>query len=142
MVSCRCVILRQRISGLLINKDGQVLLERYPYDRYAAHRLVSHSMAKSIVSSGIGLAVQDKKIAGLDDIVATYVRDLKGSAGGETSIRNVLRMASGVRFSELYDGQDDLTKLSVLRSSQGTMQPSARFQTVTWPSAAFAPPGE
>ncbi len=52
---------RQRITGLLVIKDGQVLAERYQYDRTAGHRLVSHSMAKSIVSLGIGLGLQEKK---------------------------------------------------------------------------------
>src|SRR6478736_3500104 len=37
---------RQRITGLLVIKDGEVLLERYQYDRTPADRFVSHSMAK------------------------------------------------------------------------------------------------
>ncbi|MFM9943276.1 MAG: serine hydrolase domain-containing protein [Hyphomicrobiaceae bacterium] len=110
----------QRITGLLIIKDGQILVEHYQYDRTAAHRLVSHSMAKSIVSLGVGIAVHEGKIRSLDDTVATYVRDLAGSAYGETSIRNLLRMASGVRFTEVYDGQDDLATFSRLRSKDGT----------------------
>src|SRR3981081_1467585 len=38
----------QRIAGLLVIKDGEVLLERYQYDRKPADRFVSHSLAKSI----------------------------------------------------------------------------------------------
>jgi CubicO group peptidase (beta-lactamase class C family) len=112
---------RQRITGLLIIKDGQLLVERYQYDRTAAHRLVSHSMAKSIVSLGVGLALQEKKIASLDDTVAKYVPELAGSSYGETSIRNTLRMSSGVKFSERYDGRDDLAAFTRQRYRDGSI---------------------
>ena len=51
-----------------------------------------------------------EKIASLDDTVAKYVPKLAGSPYGETTIRNILRMSSGVPFSEVYDGKDDLTR--------------------------------
>lgn len=111
----------QRITGLLLIKDGEVLAERYQYDRTADHRFVSHSMAKSIVSLGIGMALADGKIASLDDTVSKYVRELAGNPYGETSIRNILRMSSGVPFTELYDGKDDLTKFSLARNAQGSI---------------------
>ena len=65
-------------------------------------------MAKSIVSIAIGMALAEGKIASLDDMVAKYVPKLAGVPYGETSIRNVLRMSSGVTFREVYDGNDDL----------------------------------
>ena len=73
-----------------------MLFERYQYDRTPAHRFVSHSMAKSIVSIAVGMALAEGKIASLDDTVAKYVPKLAGIPYGETSIRNVLRMSSGV----------------------------------------------
>jgi CubicO group peptidase (beta-lactamase class C family) len=112
---------RQRVTGLLLIKDGEILLERYQYDRTPAHRLVSHSMAKSIVSIAVGIALAEGKIASLDDAVSKYAPKLAGSAYGETSIRNVLRMSSGVPFKEVYDGKDDLTRFSILRRSQGSV---------------------
>ena len=108
---------RQRITGLLVIRDGEILLERYQYDRNPAHRLVSHSMAKSIVSVAVGMALAEGKIASLDDLVSKYVPKLAGSPYGETTIRNVLRMSSGVQFSEVYDGKDDLTRFSILRNA-------------------------
>ena len=96
----------QRVTGLLVIKDGQVLAERYQYDRTAADRFVSHSMAKSIVSLAIGMALNEKKIASLDDTVAKYVPGLAGNPYGETTIRNILRMASGVPFVYLTPPND------------------------------------
>jgi CubicO group peptidase (beta-lactamase class C family) len=111
----------------LVIKDGRILVERYQYDRNPTHRFVSHSMAKSIVSLAIGFALQEKKIGSLDDRVAKYVPRLGGSAYGETSIRNLLRMSSGVRFNEVYDGKDDLAKFTALRNSQGSIEALRAF---------------
>ena len=118
---------RQRITGLLVIKDGEILLERYQYDRTPAHRFVSHSMAKSIVSIAVGMALAEGKIASLDDTVSKYAPKLAGSPFRETSIRNVLRMSSGVPFNEVYDGKDDLTRFSILRGSQGSIEALRAF---------------
>jgi CubicO group peptidase (beta-lactamase class C family) len=118
----------QRITGLLVIRDGEVLFERYQYDRKPADRFVSHSMAKSLVSIAVGMALAEGKIGSLDDLVSKYVPTLAGSPYGDTSIRNVLRMSSGVAFSENYDGKDDLTRFGVIRSSQGSMEALRAFE--------------
>jgi CubicO group peptidase (beta-lactamase class C family) len=119
---------RQRITGLLVIKDGEVLLERYQYDRTPADRFVSHSMAKSIVSIAVGMALAEGKIASLDDTVAKYAPALAGCPYGETSIRNILRMSSGVPFSEVYDGNDDLSRFSQIRRTQGSIEALRTFE--------------
>ena len=119
---------RQRITGLLLIKDSEVLFERYQYDRTPAQRFVSHSMAKSIVSIAVGMALAEGKIASLDDMVSKYVPELAGSPYGETSIRNILRMSSGVAFNEVYDGKDDLTRFSVLRNWHGSIEALREFK--------------
>ena len=119
---------RQRVTGLLLIKDGEVLFERYQYDRKPAHRFVSHSMAKSIVSIAVGMALAEGKIASLDDAVSKYVPKLAGVPYGETSIRNVLRMSSGVAFKEVYDGNDDLARFARLRVQQGSIEALREFR--------------
>jgi CubicO group peptidase (beta-lactamase class C family) len=111
----------QRITGLMIIKDDRILAERYQYDRNAQHRLLSHSMAKSIVSIAVGIAMAEKKIRSLDDKAETYEPRLAGSAYGQSSIRSLLRMASGVKFREVYDNNDDLARLSAKRYEEGTI---------------------
>jgi CubicO group peptidase (beta-lactamase class C family) len=118
---------RQRVTGLLIVKDGEILLERYQYERGPGDRFVSHSMAKSIVSLGVGVALAEGKIASLDEPVSKYVPELAGSAYGHTHIRNLLRMSSGVRFTEEYDRNDDLSKFSSLRNSKGAIEALRAF---------------
>jgi CubicO group peptidase (beta-lactamase class C family) len=84
-------------------------------------------MAKSIVSVAVGMALAEGKIASLDDRVAKYEPKLAGSAYGETSIRNVLRMSSGVPFNEVYDGKDDLTRFGNLRGAHGAIDALRAF---------------
>ena len=119
---------RQRVTGLLLIKDGEILVERYQYDRNASHRFVSHSMAKSIVSIAVGIALAEGKIGSLDDTVSKYVPELTGNAYGETSIRNVLRMSSGVSFKEVYDGNDDLARFTMVRRSRGSVEALRAFK--------------
>ena len=102
---------RQRITGLLILKNGEIVAERYRYGRTEDARFLSFSMAKSVTSLLIGIAVANGAIASLDDTASKYVKDLAGSAYGETKIRHLLRMSSGLRFTERYDGQDDMARL-------------------------------
>jgi CubicO group peptidase (beta-lactamase class C family) len=104
---------RQRIMGLLIVKDGVVQVERYQYDRKPSQRFVSQSIAKSITSLAIGIAVQEGKIHLLDDRADRYAPELAGTLYGETTIRNLLRMGSGVRYTEHYDGKDDFERLAL-----------------------------
>lgn len=112
---------RQRVTGLMIVKDGEILLERYQYDRQPTHRLISNSIAKSITSLAVGCALEEGKIQSLDDKVSKYVKEMAGHPYGETSIRNLLRMASGVRFSENYDGADDFSRFLALRWEKGNI---------------------
>ena len=103
---------RRRITGLLILKNGEIVTERYRYGRTEDARFLSFSMAKSVTSMLIGVALEKGVIASLDDPAGQYAKDLAGSAYGATPIRHLLRMSSGISFTERYDGQDDVSKLS------------------------------
>lgn len=103
---------RRRITGLLILKDGTIVAERYRYDRTESARFVSFSMAKSVTSLLIGIAVSRGAIASLDDVASKYVKELADSPYGGTTVRHLLRMSSGLSFSERYDGRDDVARLS------------------------------
>jgi CubicO group peptidase (beta-lactamase class C family) len=103
---------QNRNTGLLVMRGDTVYAERYQYGRKAEDRFTSMSMAKSVISLLIGIAVAEGKIASIDDPAERYVPVLKGHPFGETSIRHLLTMTSGVRFTERYDGKDDVTALA------------------------------
>ena len=119
----------QRVTGFMLIRNGEIIAERHQYARTAQNRFVSHSMAKSIVSIAVGIALSEGKIASLDDKIAKYVPQLAGRAYGESTIRNMLRMASGVQFREVYDGNDDLARFTRIRVTQGSVAALKAFNT-------------
>lgn len=130
---------RHRTTGLLILKGDTILVERYQYDRKPEHRMASFSMAKTIVAMLVGVALSEAKIRSLDDRAEKYVAELKGTPYGETPIRHLLTMSSGVRFTETYSGSDDvamLSRLSTHRQSEGGAATVTPFRT------RDRPPGE
>ena len=106
---------RNPATGLLIARDDTILFEHYRYGRTDRDRLLSQSMAKTITSMLLGIAVSDGAIRSIDQPAADYVPDLVGTEYGKTPIRALLHMASGVAFSEVYDGADDNAKLGRIR---------------------------
>lgn len=119
---------RQRIMGLLVIKDGVIQVERYQYDRGPSHRFVSQSMAKSITSLAVSMAVTEGKIRSLDDNAEVYAPELMGTLYGGTTIQNLLRMSSGARFVEEYTGKDDLARYSAA-SIRGGVSEGAKVIT-------------
>jgi CubicO group peptidase (beta-lactamase class C family) len=119
---------RQRIMGLLIIKDGVVQVERYQYDRKASDHFTSNSMAKSITALAVGFAQQEGRIRSLDDQADAYATKLKGTIYGDTTIRNLLRMASGARYVQTYDGSGDTGRFSAAIASDG-IEGAARIIT-------------
>jgi len=99
-------------TGLMVIKDGVVLAERYNYDRKPSERFQSYSMAKTVVAMLLGIALNDKKINSVEDLARQYVPALKGHPYGETKLKDLLTMSSGVDFREDYDGKDDVTTLA------------------------------
>jgi CubicO group peptidase (beta-lactamase class C family) len=93
------------VSGVLVLKDGEVILERYAQGRQPTDRWVSQSVAKSVTSLLAGAAIQDGRLR-LTDRVDQHVPELKGSAYGPVTMRQLLTMSSGVKWDEAYSGKD------------------------------------
>ena len=130
---------RRRVTGLLILKNGQVVAERYRYARTPDARFLSFSMAKSVTSLLVGIALDKGLIASLDDPASRYVKDLEGSAYGATTVRQLLRMSSGIHFTERYDGNDDVAKLSRAITGASGPRPVALLRSF---DERLAPAGE
>jgi CubicO group peptidase (beta-lactamase class C family) len=108
-----------RIAGLLVLENGRVALERYRFGNSERTRWMSMSIAKSITSTLIGAAVKQGYIGGLADPVVRYVPSLAGSAYEGVSLRDVLMMSSGVRWTETYtDPTSDRRRLLEAQISQ------------------------
>ena len=104
---------RQRVAGLLVLKDGEIVYERYGLGNTETTRWVSFSVTKSVVSMLFGAAIRDGYISSVDESVSSYLPRLKGSPYDQTNIQNLLQMASGVAWNEDYtDPESDIATAS------------------------------
>jgi CubicO group peptidase (beta-lactamase class C family) len=97
------VLERTFTNALLILKHGKLVTEIYRNKTDASTHFVSFSMAKSITSTLIGLAIADGHIHSIEDPITKYVPELKGSAYDGVTIRQALMMRSGADYDERYD---------------------------------------
>ena len=126
-----------RVAGLLILKNGEVALEDYELGTAPETHWPSFSMAKSATSTLVGAALLDGSIGSLDDPVTKYVPQLKGGAYEGVSVRNVIQMASGVKWNEAYtDPQSDRRKLLEIQLQE---KPGTILQFMSSLSRAGAP---
>ncbi|MEZ5727298.1 MAG: serine hydrolase [Burkholderiaceae bacterium] len=111
-----------RTTSLLVLRDGAIVHERYLLGTGREDRRISWSMAKSFLSALFGPVLADGRIRGLDDVVTRYVPALAGTAYDGVTIRQVLQMASGVKFNEDYlDFNSDINRMGRVLALGGSM---------------------
>lgn len=116
------------LSGLLVIKNGTIVLERYGLGRTARDRWTSFSVGKSVTSTLIGAAISDGYIKSLDSVVTDYIPGLKGSAYDGVTIRNLLTMTSGVKWNEDYgDPNSDVARFASGPSGPGGENPIVAY---------------
>jgi CubicO group peptidase (beta-lactamase class C family) len=90
--------------ALLVARRGQLIYERY-FNGFAADSIgTSFSMAKSAVSVLVGIALDDGRIASVDDAITRYLPELRGNDPrfDRITLRHLLSMRSGIAFDEGY----------------------------------------
>lgn len=124
-----------RVAGLLVLQNGQIALERYEFGNTPQTRWVSFSVVKSVASTLAAAALKDGFLSSLDDPVTKYLPQLRDSAYESVTVRNILQMASGVRWNEAYtDPSSDRRHMLDLQTQQ---RPGALLQFMaTLPRAA------
>ncbi|MGH8815293.1 MAG: serine hydrolase domain-containing protein, partial [Achromobacter pestifer] len=93
---------RNNVAGLLVMRQGQVVLERYglglqPHDRWS-----TMSTIKSITALLVGAALQDGAIRSIDDPVTHYLPAMQGCAYEQVTVRHLMTMSSGMEWTEDY----------------------------------------
>ena len=91
---------RQNVTGLLVMKERSIVVERYAYGNTEQTRWTSWSVGKSILSTLVGIAVKEGRIRSLDEPITGYVPELRGSAYDGVTMRHMLQMSSGIKWSE------------------------------------------
>jgi CubicO group peptidase (beta-lactamase class C family) len=90
-------------AAFVVIHGDRVVYERYSRGFDERSLLNSFSIAKSIMATLVGIAVEEGRIASLDATVADYRPELAATPYGAVTLKNLLMMTSGMgdRFSVL-----------------------------------------
>lgn len=94
-----------KVLAFVVIRNDTILYETYRDGLTASSIHNSFSMAKSVLSALVGIAVAEGKIKGLDDPVTTYVPELGDRPAFQgVTVRHLLEMKSGLRYTEAEGG--------------------------------------
>jgi CubicO group peptidase (beta-lactamase class C family) len=105
--------------AFLVIRNDSIIYERYFGDISPSTKLPSFSVAKSFISTLIGMALEEGKIKGLDEPITNYLPELekRDERFRRINIQNLLDMRSGVKSSEQYANPfSDVLKLGFTKN--------------------------
>jgi CubicO group peptidase (beta-lactamase class C family) len=130
-----------RVTGILVLKDGAIAYEGYALGNTPQTRWMSMSVVKTITATLVGAAIQDGHIGGIDDAVTDYLQPLRGSAYEQVTIRQLLRMSSGVGWDETYthpaSDRRRMLEAQIAQRPGGILELMARLPRVAAPGARW-----
>lgn len=95
------VLKSQYNDGILVLKDGEIVVEGYFGALTAQRPHAMFSMSKSVVGI-IAAILEDKGIVDFSKPVSFYVPELAGSGYGEETLRRLMDMRDGTNYTETY----------------------------------------
>lgn len=120
---------RSSTTALLVLKDGALTHESYRLGTGPDDLRISWSMAKSMLSALVGIAVAEGAIESIDDPADRYAPALAEGAYAGVSLRDLLHMSSGVAFDEDYgDFFSDINRMGRVLALGGSMDAFAAGQ--------------
>ena len=89
-------------TSFLVLRDDELVTEWYPEGRERSDLATSFSVAKSVLSTALGLAIERGEVGSLDDPVTDYVPELldRDERFAEITLRNLVTMSSGLHYTE------------------------------------------
>lgn len=100
--------IRQKIeeyqtSAFLVFQNGKIKYEEYWQGHQKDSLSNSFSIAKSVVSILIGIAIDEKYIESVNQKVTDFLPEFNGDKPTELTIKDLLTMSSGIKWSENFD---------------------------------------
>lgn len=129
--------LHQELSSVafVVVKNDSLLYEKY-WDGYSDASLSnSFSMAKSIVSMLVGIAIKEGKIKSVEQPVGDFLLEFREGAKAKIKIKDLLRMSSGLNWDESYINPFSMTTESYYGSDLKKV--IDRLEAVEEPGKAF-----
>ncbi|OBX21541.1 CubicO group peptidase (beta-lactamase class C family) [Gelidibacter algens] len=92
-----------RVQGIIVIKDNQIRLEKYGDNSNQETLWTSFSVAKSVSSMLVGVALKEGALESLEDPLKKYIDEFNGYDYGEVTVRQLLTMTSGIEWNEDYE---------------------------------------
>ena len=108
------------IQGVIVLKDHEIILEEYADGIHQETLWTSFSVAKSVSSMLVGVALKDGTIESLDDPLMKYITEFKGYDYGKVTVRQLLTMTSGIAWNEDYEDPNSDVAQMYLSPCQNT----------------------
>ncbi|MHC5202162.1 serine hydrolase domain-containing protein [Myroides sp. LJL119] len=100
------------VQGVIVIKDNYIRLEKYAEQSNKETLWTSFSVAKSVSSMLVGVALQQGDIESLEDPLKKYIHEFNGHDYGEVTVRQLLTMTSGIAWNEDYeDPKSDVAQM-------------------------------
>lgn len=95
-------IKKNKTVAFLILQNDTIQYEKYWHKYEESSIVASFSMAKSITSILVGIAIDEGFIQSVNEPITHYVPELKENGFDEVTIEHLLQMTSGIKFNESY----------------------------------------
>jgi CubicO group peptidase (beta-lactamase class C family) len=101
-----------KTTAFLVVKDNRIIYEKY-WKGYGKDSLSnSFSMAKSIVSILVGIALDEGSIRSINAPVGDYLPAFAQGPAAQVTVKDVLTMSSGIEWNESYSSLFSITTKS------------------------------
>jgi CubicO group peptidase (beta-lactamase class C family) len=99
------------LTSVLVSRHGRLVLERYYHGMTRDRDWSLYSVTKSVVSALVGIAIRERRIAGVDEkLVSVFPDDVRPDGDPRVrsiTLRNLLTMSSGYRNENTPYESDD-----------------------------------
>ncbi len=96
---------RSYTDGFIVLHNGDIVFEHYAGFLDSAGLHLSESVAKSVVGAAAGILIGQRRLEP-DQLLTRWIPELQGTGYEGATVRHVMDMTSGVRFSEEYADPD------------------------------------
>ena len=91
-------LLSTRTAAFIVIKDGSIVCESYA-NGYGRDSLISSfSIAKSVTSALVGIAIEEGYIGSVNDSMVSYLPELRGKGLDGVTLRELLTMSAGIAY--------------------------------------------
>jgi CubicO group peptidase (beta-lactamase class C family) len=93
---------RTKTAAFLVIRNDSIIYQHYGKGYSASSVIPSFSVAKSVVSALLGIAIHEGYITSVNQPVTDFLPELKDPEFRHVTLRNLLEMRSGIKYDEGY----------------------------------------